>query len=245
MRDNDGNLRLKKIMSNQIAEPANSNKLSDLVWEFNFRPDHYIHDSWLEQMPDGPLIKKLVGCHRGADRIVQYLMQRLGLEGQVFFNFSNSLARIGLWSGQDLERLIMYTGAVFYHSKVQKVVARDEVLHIREQMDGELFNFMQSRSVQLKGKMDLSLKLPAGLDAEKSIRLAGLLCFHAALGNYPVALRKRLMLKLPHEWFLLFKRAGALGKPLSQKQSECAALLQKIAIEVRMGIGSDGQIHFS
>lgn len=232
-------------MSNQAAESVNSKKLSDLVWEFNFRPDHYIHDSWLEQMPDGPLIKKLVGCHRGADRIVQYLMQRLGLEGEVFFNFSNSLARIGLWSGADLERLIMHMGVVFYHSRIQKVVTRDEVLQIREQMGDELFSFMQSRAVRVKGKLDLNLKLPAELDAKQFVRLAGLLCFHAALSGYPLALRKRLMLKLPHEWFALFKRAGSLGKPLHQKQSECAALLQKTAIEVRMGVGSDGQIHFS
>lgn len=226
-------------------ELVNSNKLSDLVWEFNFRPDHYIHDSWLEQMPDGPLIKKLGGCHRGADRIVQYLMQRLGLEGQVFFNFSNSLTRIGLWPGEDLERLIMHTGAVFYHAKVQKVVAREEVLQIRDQMGDELFSFMQRRAVQLKGRMVLNVKLPAGLDAEQALILAGLLCFHAALESYPLALRKRLMLKLPHQWFTLYKGAAPLGKQLNQKQSECAALLQKVAIEVRMGIGSDGQIHFS
>ncbi len=226
-------------------EPASSNNLSDLVWEFNFRPDHYIHDSWLEQMPDGPLIKKLGGCHRGADRIVGYLMQRLGLEGQVFFNFSNSLARIGLWRGQDLERLIMHIGSIFYYGKVQKIVAREDLLHIRDQMGEELFSFMQRRAVQLKGRMDLSLKLPTGLGTEETIILAGLLCFHAALGNYPLALRKRLMLKLPHQWFTLYKRAAPLGKPLNHKQSEYAALLQKVAIEVRMGIGSDGQIHFS
>ncbi|PIE42688.1 MAG: hypothetical protein CSA50_09080 [Gammaproteobacteria bacterium] len=226
-------------------EPASSNKLSDLVWEFNFRPDHYIHDSWLEQMPDGPLIKKLGGCHRGADRIVGYLMQRLGLEGQVFFNFSSALARIGLWRGQDLERLIMHTGSIFYYAKVQKIVAREDLLHIRDQMGEELFSFMQRRAVPLKGKIDLNLKLPTGLGTEETIILAGLLCFHAALGNYPLALRKRLMLKLPHQWFTLYKRAAPLGKPLNHKQSECAALLQKVAIEVRMGIGSDGQIHFS
>ncbi|MEZ5536824.1 MAG: SctK family type III secretion system sorting platform protein [Thiolinea sp.] len=226
-------------------ESVNRNKLSDLVWEFNFRPDHYIHDSWLEQMPDGPLIKKLGGCHRSADRIVQYLMQRLDLEGQVFFNFSNSLTRIGLWSGADLERLIMHAGAVFYHSKVQRVVAREDVLHIRDQMGDELFSFMQRRALQLKGRMELSLKLPRELDAEKAIILAGLLCFHVALSDYPLALRKRLMLKLPHQWFTLYKRAAPLGKQLSQKQSECAALLQKVAIEVRIGIGRDGQIHFS
>lgn len=231
-------------MANQ-EEPVSSNKLSDLVWEFNFRPDHYIHDSWLEQMPDGPLIKKLGGCHRGADRIVGYLMQRLGLEGQVFFNFSNSLARIGLWRGQDLERLIMHTGCIFYYTKVQKVVAREDLVHIRDQMGEELFSFMQRRAVQLKGRIDLRLNLPAELDVEKTIILAGLLCFHAALSDYPLALRKRLMLKLPHQWFALYRRAAPLGRQLNQKQSECAALLQKIAIEVRMGIGSDGQIHFS
>ena len=69
-------------MEDQVAESPQSNKLSNLVWEFNFRPDHYVHDSWLEQMPDGPLIKKLVGKDRSADRIVRHLLQRFGLENQ-------------------------------------------------------------------------------------------------------------------------------------------------------------------
>ncbi|MEZ5479335.1 MAG: SctK family type III secretion system sorting platform protein, partial [Thiolinea sp.] len=138
-------------MDTQASDAAPNQKLSNLVWEFNFRPDHYIHDSWFEQMPDGPLIRKLVGCHRSADRIVQHLLQRLGLENQVFFNFSNSLTRIALWKGPELEKLILYTGAVFYHAKIQKVVTREDVHRIRDELGEELFQFMQSRAVRVKG----------------------------------------------------------------------------------------------
>ena len=231
-------------MEDQVAESSPSNKLSNLVWEFNFRPDHYVHDSWLEQMPDGPLIKKLVGKDRSADRIVRHLLQRFGLENQVFFNFSNSLTRIALWSGEDLERLILHTGSVFYYAKVQKIVTREEVHEVRDTLGEELFQFMQRRALHLKGKLDLDLNLPRKLSADNALILAGLLCMQSAFGNYSLALRKRMMLKLPHEWFVLYKRAAVLGRDLNQQQAGCAALIQKVAIEIRMGVGSDGQIHF-
>lgn len=232
-------------MNNQVADSARSSKLSSLVWEFNFRPDHYIHDSWLEHMPDGPLIRKLVGRHRSADRIVQHLLQRFGLENQVFFNFSNSLTRIALWSGADLERLVLHTGAVFYHARVQKIVIKDDVHKIRDEMGEELFQFMQSRALPIKGKMELDLLLPKKLSIRNMLILSGLLCLHSALGGYSMALRKRMMLKLPHEWFVLYKRAAVLGKELNKQNAECAALIQKIAIEIKIGVGRDGQIHFN
>lgn len=224
---------------------ASNSKIANLVWEFNFRPDHYTHVSWLDQMPDGPIIKKLVGKQRSADRIVQHLLQRLNLENQVFFNFSNSLTRIALWSGDDLERLILYTGTVFYHKRVQKIVIREEVQQLQEQLGSDLFSFMQRRSALMKGNLPLNLKLPEKLDAQHSLIVAGLLCLNQALQEYPLALRKRLMLKLPYQWYLLLKKAEPLGKQLYGQNKECAALIQKIAIEVRMRIDSDGQIRFN
>ncbi len=239
-------LRIAPItMNNQHVDSTSNNKQASLVWEFNFRPDHYTHDSWLEQMPDGPLIKKLVGKQRSADRIVQHLLQRFGLENQVFFNFSNSLTRIALWPGADLEKLVMYSGTIFYYQCVQRVVVREDVEKLQENLGNEIFTFMQRRSALMKGKMDLSLKLPERLDPRSSLVAAGLLCLNQALSDYPMALRKRLMLKLPYEWYMLFKRTEPLGQSLQGQNKECAALIQKIAIEVRMGIGSDGQIRFN
>lgn len=226
-------------------DPASNSKLVHLVWEFNFRPDHYTHESWLEQMPDGPLIKKLVGKQRSADRIVQHLMQRFGLENQVFFNFNHSLTRIALWSGTDLERLILHTGTVFYYKRVQKIVVREEVQQLQEQLGNELFTFMQRRTPLVKGKLALNLTLPEQLAPKQALILSGLLCLQQALQEYPPALRKRLMLKLPYEWYVLYKRYESLSLELRDQPKECAALIQKIAIEVRMGMTSDGQIRFN
>ncbi len=232
-------------MDNQQVEATRKNKLSRLVWEFNFRPDHYTHDSWLEQMPDGPLIKKLVGKQRSAERIVEYLLKRFNLENQVFFNFSNSLTRIALWSGSDLEKLIMHTGAIFYYTKVRRIVVRDEVEAIQKELGNDIFLFMQSRATLMKGKMALDIQLPDHLGTKNSLIAAGLLCLHEALQDYPQALRKRLMLKLPYEWYSLYKKIRPLGSDLQGHHKECAALIQKIAIEIRVGINSDGQIRFN
>ncbi|MEZ5450149.1 MAG: SctK family type III secretion system sorting platform protein [Thiolinea sp.] len=226
-------------------ESTRSNKLSSLVWEFNFRPDHYTHNSWLEQMPDGLLIKKLVGKQRSAERIVQHLLERFGLENQVFFNFSNSLTRIALWSGPELEKLVLYTGAVFFYARVQRTVVREELERVQEQLGTEIFSFMQRRASLMKGRMNFNLKLPSSLGAEKALIAAGLLCLHQALSEYPMALRKRLMLKLPYDWYLLYKATSPAVEGLAGQNKECAALIQKIAIEIRMGIGSDGQIRFN
>lgn len=232
-------------MNSPTPNNNRNNKLSSLVWEFNFRPDHYTHDSWLEQMPDGPLIKKLVGKHRSAERIVQHLLVRFGLENQMYFSFSNSLSRIALWSGADLEKLILHTGAVFYYSKVCRVVTREELQVIQEKMGNDLFTFMQRRAVLIKGKMAFGLKLPNKMDTQTALIVAGLLCLLTALYDYPVALRKRLMLKLPYDWYLMLQRVAPLGQALRGQDKECAALIQKVAIEIRMGVGTDGQIRFN
>ena len=232
-------------MDNQLVDATRKNKLSRLVWEFNFRPDHYTHDSWLEQMPDGPLIKKLVGKQRSADRIVEYLLRGFGLENQVFFNFSNSLTRIALWSGSDLEKLILHIGAIFYYTKVKRVVVREEVESIQQELGSDIFLFMQRRATLMKGKMTLDIKLPEQLGARSSLIVAGLLCLHEALQDYPPALRKRLMLKLPYEWYTLYKKMKPLSQDLHGHSKECAALIQKIAIEIRVGVNSDGQIRFN
>ena len=240
MRESTNSMRIAEY----VDAPSNS-KLANLVWEFNFRPDHYIHVSWLDQMPDGPIIKKLVGKHRSADRIVQYLLQRFSLEQQVFFNFSNALTRIALWSSEDLERLVLYTGAAFYVKRVQKIVVREEVQHLQEQLGTDLFNFLQRRAALVKGNLPLELRLPESLDPHHSLIVAGILCLNQALQDYPIALRKRLMLKLPFQWYLLLKKADKLAKQLQGQNKECAALIQKIAIEVRMRIDADGQIRFN
>lgn len=222
-----------------------SSKLSDLVWEFNFRPDRYIHATWLAAMPDGELISKLVGKHRGAERIVQHLMGRLGLENQVFFNFSNTLVRMALWSGEDLERVILHVGAVFNHTEVQHAVTREDVERLRGLIGDEMYTFMQRRVPMIARRPPKGLRFPRGMELKKKIILAGMLCLNEAFIEYPTAVRKRLMIKLPKEWFEMLEQFAGVGVPLKEQHKECIVLLQQTAIEMKMGVSSDGQIRFS
>lgn len=232
------------MVDKEAVNLSSVGKLSDLVWEFNFRPDRYIEKSWLEAMPDGELISKLVGRHRGAERVVQHLMNRLGLENQVFFNFGNSLVRMALWKGEDLERIILHVGAIFNHTEVKHAVTREDVERLRQLIGEEMYSFMQHRVPMIARRPPTGVKLPRGMELKKKIILAGMLCLNEAFGEYPTAVRKRVFIKLPKSWFELLEQHAEVGAALKDQHTECIVLLQQTAIEIKMGVSSDGQIRF-
>ncbi|MBK8453146.1 MAG: SctK family type III secretion system sorting platform protein [Thiofilum sp.] len=226
----------------QQKTTSSNKKLSSLVWEFNFRPDNYIHASWLAAMPDGELISKLVGKHRGAERVVQHLMGRLGLENQVYFNFSSSLAKMALWLAEDLETLVLHAGAVMIRDQVQRSVSRDDVVKIRADIGDDLYFFIQRRVPMVMRRPPVGLEFPNGMELKKRLILGGMLCFNEAFMEFPLALRKRLMIKLPIQWYELLDTQAALGQPLRNQHAECVALIQKIAIDIKIGVSHDGKI---
>ena len=126
------------------------NELSQAVWCFNFRPDSYLHPSWLTTMPDGQVMLALFGQKRGESRLVQHMMQRLGLHDSVFFDFSKPLSRLALWRGQELEQLILCLGAVFHFQVLRRVVIRDDLLKVQQVLGDDLYRFLQQRAPLLK-----------------------------------------------------------------------------------------------
>lgn len=232
-------------MDTQQKNGSSNKKLSNLVWEFNFRPDNYIHPSWLSAMPDGELIRKLVGKHRGAERVVQHLMGRLGLENQVFFNFSSSLAKMALWPAEDLEALVLHAGAVMIRDQVQRAVSRDDVMKIRNDIGDDLYLFIQRRVPMVMRRPPAGLELPQSMPLRDRMILGGMLCFNEAFMEFPLALRKRLMIKLPIKWYELLDTQSILGQPLRNQHAECVALIQKIAIDIKIGVSHDGKIRLS
>lgn len=157
----------------QQKTTSSNKKLSSLVWEFNFRPDNYIHASWLATMPDGELISKLVGKHRGAERVVQHLMGRLGLENQVYFNFSSSLAKMALWLAEDLETLVLHAGAVMIRDQVQRSVSRDDVVKIRADIGDDLYFFIQRRVPMVMRRPPVGLEFPNGMELKSALFWVG------------------------------------------------------------------------
>lgn len=222
-----------------------ADELSQAVWRFNFRPDSYIHPSWLATMPDGKVMQQLFGQGRGESHLVLHMMQRLGLQDSVFFDFSKPLSRLALWRGQELEQLILYLGAVFHFKVLRRIVTREDILKAQQLLGDDLYRFLQQRAPLLTHNVPTDIPFPAHMGMKKRFVLAGMLCLRAAFVGYPPAFWKRLIYKLEREYYVLWKRHAKCGQEMDALTAECAVLVQKVAIEIKMGVSRDGKILFN
>lgn len=219
--------------------------LTQAVWKFNFRPDLYTHSTWLQAMPEGKVVLGLVGMGRGQGRLAQHMLARLGIAESVYFDFRSPLSQIALWQGQDIEKLVEHIGAVLYRELARKVIARDDILRVRHALGEDLYAFMQQRAQTLTHKLKGLPTLPGDMVLRKRLILVGLLCLHAAFNRYPESFWMRVMFKLKRDWYVQWKRYAQLGKSLESQGGECAVLVQKVAIEIKMSVGHDGKILFN
>jgi hypothetical protein len=68
--------------------------LTRAVWRFNFRPDLYVHDSWLKAMPEGEVLQRLLSRRTTESGLAQYMLSRLGVAESVFFDFRSPLSQL-------------------------------------------------------------------------------------------------------------------------------------------------------
>ncbi|SEA86308.1 YOP protein translocation protein K (YscK) [Thiothrix caldifontis] len=222
-----------------------TDEFSQAVWRFNFRPDSYIHPSWLATMPDGKVMQALFGQVRGESRLLRHMMQRLGLHDSVFFDFSKPITRLALWRGQELGQLILYLGAVFHFQLLRRIVTREDIIKTQRLLGDDLYRFLQQRAPLLTHNISTSITFPQHMGLKKRFVLAGMLCLRAAFAGYPPAFWKRLVYKLEREYYVLWKRYAKCGQVLETQAAECAVLVQKVAIEIKMGVSRDGKILFN
>ncbi len=219
--------------------------LTRAVWKFNFRPDLYVHESWVKSMPEGTVLQRLLSNRRSESGLARYLSNRLGVAESVFFDFRSPLSQIALWSGEDIRQLVEYLGATLYRDLVRLVITRDDITRLRHNVGEDLYAFMQQRAPLLTHNIGKLPAFPSTMSLKNRMELAGLLCLRAAFNRFPDAFWKRLMFKLDREWYVLWKRYARIGSRWNDNSGECAVLVQKVAIEVKIGVGHDGKILFS
>lgn len=220
-------------------------ELTQAIWKFNFRPDLYVHDSWLQAMPEGQLIRELASMRHDESRLAQHMLTRLGIAESVYFDFRSPLSQVALWSGQDIQHLVEHIGAVLYRDLARKVISRDDILRVRHAVGEDIYAFMQQRAQVLTHKVKKLPALPDKMVLRKRMVLLGLLCLHAAFNRFSEAFWLRVMFKLERDWYVQWKRHARLGQSLESQAGECAVLVQKVAIEIKMSIGHDGKILFN
>ena len=211
-------------------------ELSYPVWEFNYKPERYIHKSWLHALPNGDLLDKLMGEGRDTERLSNYLMSQLGFDGKFYFDFSNISSQVALWPASDLKRLVMYSGLACHYQDIQQLIVREQLLEVKGFLGEEMYQFAIKRAATFMDFQPKILKYDDSVHLNNRIIISGLVCLHSYMRRFPTAFMKRVIIKLPREWFEhMVKYTPQVTKSSSRKLA-CLDIIDKAIKEVQ----SDG-----
>ncbi len=189
-----------------MTNPANTLEKEGIpypVWEFNYKPERFVHQSWVSNLPNADLLQKLINedSSQKSTRLSHHLMSQLGFNGKFYFDFSDPITKLALWQANDLQRLVYHVGILFYFDDIRHKIARDEVRKYRSELGSDLYNFALVRAPKLKKKQLKQVALPSSMPIKQKVLVAGLISLFTAMKGYPVPLLKRLVVKLPRKWF--------------------------------------------
>jgi hypothetical protein len=217
-------------------DQTNKEGLPYPVWEFNYKPERYIHKSWLHALPNGELIDKLMGEGRDTERLSNYLISQLGFDGKFFFDFSNISSQVALWSASELKRLVMYTGLCCHYKDIQRLIIRDQVLEVRNYLGDEMYAFAMKRAASFMDFQPEILEFSDKVHLNNRVIISGLVCLHSYMRRFPTAFMKRVIIKLPREWFEhMVKYTPQMTKHEGRKLG-CIQVIEKAIIEVKRDV---------
>ena len=178
-------------------------KIPYSVWEFNYKPERYVHESWVNDLPNAELLHKLIheDSSQSSTRLSHHLMAQLGFNGKFFFDFSDPITKLALWHGKDLQKLVYYVGIMFYFDEIRQQIVQKEVRKYRLDLGSKLYDFALTRAPHLKKKQLKQIDLPISMSIKQKVLIAGLISLFTAMKGYPAPLLKRLVVKLPRKWF--------------------------------------------
>ncbi len=226
-------------MAAAMTNPSKTFKEDDVsypVWEFNYKPESYVHPSWVADLPNADLLQKLINedSSKKSTRLSHHLMSQLGFDGKFYFDFSDPITKLALWSGNDLQNLVYHLGILFYFDDIRHKIARNEVRQYRAELGNELYGFALTGALLLKKKQLKQVILPASMPIKQKVLVAGLISLFTAMKGYPVPLVKRLVVKLPRKWFDAYVRYSKHNK-IPGGSSGNIAIVEIIMNELNVG----------
>lgn len=209
-----------------MQSASNSDGL-DLVMDFNFRPLSYLDYSWLTGLPESitSLMKLVEEPARDAD-VSQQVNQALDIHNDYFFDFDDPITQVALLGKLQLRRVIYLAGLALLQNDIRRVVTRQEVQRLNQAVSEKDLEFVTRRASRLTKGLDLEVLpvKPVRVEFNTQAELLGLQCLGASLENYPHALQKRVMLKLPRTWERSFN-----NRIISFPEGFCEQYIRKIA----------------
>ena len=162
-----------------------------VLWEFNFRPAAYLHESHRSHFfPE--LTEQVWNSSRVVDQVSAMVLEKAGLLELACFELPHKSWSLALLPTVRVNRLARHVGALLFGPKIRQSLARDQALVWKSKLgsDGYLFA-MNSGSL-----LATSYSFPEDLWAEPPEAIGYDLLAMAAQ-NMPDGMRERFLFKLP------------------------------------------------
>lgn len=169
-----------------------------MIYSFNHSPGDYIHWSYIKD----PVIKRLkdqvAQSKPVSKRLSSYLLDKMGLAGRYFYDFEEVRLRLALVDGDTLQKLFLFAGAGLYSEKINKIIAKNSVLAVKDAIGEDGYFFASKRAPLLMGiKPWVQLTGDWEECSREHFFALGKRCFEMAFAHEDAALIDRVKLKFP------------------------------------------------
>jgi len=200
-----------------------------VIYDFNRRPQHWVHSSFVETLPHAPVLKALATTNHGATHVSAWLMRELKLDqDEACWDFEEPRCRIALLSSDTLHRLARYAGASSCWPGVAATIGRDQLREIKATLGEDAHVFALRRGRMIVPESDTVPINGATSLAAHALDAGWQMVVTAAFDERP-AVQRRMALKLPPD---VAQSIAAKVSTASDAREKAWSRLRKITSEV-------------
>lgn len=202
-----------------------------VIFDFNRRPQHWVHSEVMNSLPHAPVINALTGSRHGSSHLAQWLDRELGLGGSsTCWDFSEARLRLALLGFSTLNRLARYAGAAACWPRVAATISKQEIRELKSALGEKAHVFALRRGRMIVPEHD-TVPVPDSTSLGAHAIETGWRTIAAAMQTEHADLLRRFELKLLPEAARIVKAALAERSDSSSKGSAWNRL-RKISPEV-------------
>jgi len=122
-----------------------------LIYDFNTRPQDWVHPSRAKALPHGPVIDFLSHKGHGRRLLGRWIFEKFGIaQHQTWWDFVEERRRLALLEHGALEQVALYCGVTLRWRQIKSIISRDEVLQLKTRLGPEAHSFALQRGPLLK-----------------------------------------------------------------------------------------------
>ena len=174
-----------------------------------------------------------MGEGRDTERLSNYLMSQLGFDGKFYFDFSNISAQVALWPAKELKKLMMYSGLACHYQDIQQLIVREQLLEVKGFLGEAMYQFAIKRAPTFMECQPKILEYEKTVPLNNRIIISGLVCLHSYMRRFPTAFMKRVIIKLPREWFEHMVKYTPQVTKSSRRKIACLNIIEKAISEIQ------------